>query len=106
MAQVTTRDVSSGGWVPVNDSGLSNISVRKRVLHNHHYHTVVTISVVCNNNPTTRRPDPPPTGIININNYPLMCHCGNNIMQLHNFLILGKRISKQTVKAVKFFLFQ
>ena len=31
-AQVMTRDDSSGGWVPMDGGGLSNVSVRKRIL--------------------------------------------------------------------------
>ena len=31
-AQVMIRDDSSGGWVPMEGGGLSNVSVRKRIL--------------------------------------------------------------------------
>ncbi|XP_039279304.1 sprouty-related, EVH1 domain-containing protein 1 isoform X6 [Nilaparvata lugens] len=32
-AQVMTRDDSTGGWVPMGGGGLSNVSVRKRIVH-------------------------------------------------------------------------
>ncbi|RZF41020.1 hypothetical protein LSTR_LSTR002652 [Laodelphax striatellus] len=32
-AQVMTRDDSTGGWVPMGGGGLSNVSVRKRIIH-------------------------------------------------------------------------
>ena len=96
-AQVMTRDDSSGGWVPMDGGGLSNVSVRKRVLS--------SASVVANNNATniavssrgssTSGPGPPPSPNGPSPTIPV-CHC-NNIIQQHEYLILGKRISDQTV---------
>ena len=93
-----TRDDSSGGWVPMDGGGLSNVSVRKRFLHHHHHHpaalpvvaAAATTTSSCNNNPASRSsstsggPGPPPH---------------NSIIQQHEYLILGKRISDQTVNA-------
>jgi hypothetical protein len=32
-AQVMLRDDSTGGWVPMGGGGLSNVSVKKRIIH-------------------------------------------------------------------------
>ena len=104
-AQVMTRDDSSGGWVPMDGGGLSNVSVRKRVLP---VHSSNSASVVANNNAanitasrrsSTSGPGPPPSPkslVGNITTTIPVCHC-NNIIQQHEYLILGKRISDQTV---------
>lgn len=70
-AQVMTRDDSSGGWVPMDGGGLSNVSVRKRALP----------SLADGG---AGGPGPPS----------VICQCS---VQQHEYLILGKRISDQTV---------
>ena len=93
-AQVMTRDDSSGGWVPMDGGGLSNVSVRKRMLP-------IAMSVAgCVNSAighgsshcsSPSGPGPPPSPTI-----PSSFHC-HNIQ--HEYLILGKRISDQTVNS-------
>ncbi|XP_046631253.1 protein sprouty-like isoform X2 [Daphnia pulicaria] len=122
-AQVMTRDDSSGGWVPMDGGGLSNVSVRKRILP---IHAAIVAAVTSsshnnsrnNNNPASNNnsassrssstsgggpgPPPPPhhspapphssssAAVIPV------YHC-NSLIQQHEYLILGKRISDQTV---------
>lgn len=93
-AQVMTRDDSSGGWVPMDGGGLSNVSVRKRMLP-------IAMSVAgCVNSAISHGsshcsspsgPGPPPSPTI-----PTSFHC-HSIQ--HEYLILGKRISDQTVNS-------
>jgi sprouty-related EVH1 domain-containing protein len=118
-----TRDDSSGGWVPMDGGGLSNVSVRKRILP---IHAAIVAAVTSsshnnsrnNNNPASNNnsassrssstsgggpgPPPPPhhspapphssssAAVIPV------YHC-NSLIQQHEYLILGKRISDQTV---------
>lgn len=118
-AQVMTRDDSSGGWVPMDGGGLSNVSVRKRILP---IHAAIVAAVTLgsnnsnrnynpasNNNSSSSRssstsgggpgpplpphsPAPPHSSAAVIP----VCHC-NSLIQQHEYLILGKRISDQTV---------
>ena len=129
-AQVMTRDDSSGGWVPMDGGGLSNVSVRKRILPIHAaIVAAVTTSSSSNNNsrnnnnpasnnnsassrssstsgggggpgPPHHSPAPPHSSSAAV--IPVY-HC-NSLIQQHEYLILGKRISDQTVKNSFFFL--
>jgi len=117
-AQVMTRDDSSGGWVPMDGGGLSNVSVRKRILP---IHAAIVAAVTSssnnsrnNNNPASNNnsassrssstsgggpgpphhsPAPPHSSTAAV--IPVY-HC-NSVIQQHEYLILGKRISDQTV---------
>jgi len=90
-AQVMTRDDSSGGWVPMDGGGLSNVSVRKRLLPIAMSMTGCVNSSIGHgsshcSSPTGPGPPPSPTMP------PFHCHSIQ-----HEYLILGKRISDQTV---------
>ena len=92
-AQVMTRDDSSGGWVPMDGGGLSNVSVRKRLLPIAMSMTGCVNSSIGHGNshcssPTGPGPPPSPTMP------PFHCHSIQ-----HEYLILGKRISDQTVNS-------
>ena len=89
-AQVMTRDDSSGGWVPMDGGGLSNVSVRKRPLPSGMVNGCPPDGPVPGARSSTSGPGPPG---------PLpSCQC----VQQHEYLILGKRISDQTVIAASF----
>lgn len=120
-AQVMTRDDSSGGWVPMDGGGLSNVSVRKRILP---IHAAIVAAVTSgsnsnnsnrnynpasNNNSASSRssstsgggPGPPlpphsPAPLHSSAAVIPVYHC-NSLIQQHEYLILGKRISDQTV---------
>lgn len=98
-AQVMTRDDSSGGWVPMDGGGLSNVSVRKRILP---IHAAIVATVGSNNNSTSSRssstsgPGPPHSPTSSSAAVIPVYHC-NSLIQQHEYLILGKRISDQTV---------
>ena len=107
-AQVMTRDDSSGGWVPMDGGGLSNVSVRKRILPLHAAAIVAAAGGSSNNNSSSRSsssgtsgpgPPPPPSPhspILSSAAVIPVYHC-NSLIQQHEYLILGKRISDQTV---------
>ena len=105
-AQVMTRDDSSGGWVPMDGGGLSNVSVRKRILPMHHAAIVAAVSPASNNNSNSSRnsstsggpgPPPPHSPVSSSAAVIPVYHC-NSLIQQHEYLILGKRISDQTVR--------
>ena len=104
-AQVMTRDDSSGGWVPMDGGGLSNVSVRKRILPMHHAAIVAAVSPASNNNSNSSRnsstsggPGPPPHSPVSSSAAVIPVYHCNSLIQQHEYLILGKRISDQTVR--------
>ena len=104
-AQVMTRDDSSGGWVPMDGGGLSNVSVRKRILPMHHAAIVAAVSPASNNNSSSSRnsstsggPGPPPHSPVSSSAAVIPVYHCNSLIQQHEYLILGKRISDQTVR--------
>ena len=101
-AQVMTRDDSSGGWVPMDGGGLSNVSVRKRILPVAAAAITMAVNVshpaAQHSSSGTSGPGPP----VSPCTLPA-CQC-NSIAQ-HEYLILGKRISDQTVIITLFLQF-
>ncbi len=101
-AQVMTRDDSSGGWVPMDGGGLSNVSVRKRILPIHAA-IVAAVGPASNNNTGSSRnsstsgPGPPPHSPASSSAAVIPVYHCNSLIQQHEYLILGKRISDQTV---------
>jgi len=92
-----TRDDSSGGWVPMDGGGLSNVSVRKRILP-----LPIVISAASNlNQPHLGISGPGPPGACSSCSASSSSSATSSSSHCHSiqheYLILGKRISDQTV---------